>query len=348
MTTKRCKIHYRRLRREKGFFPAESLSATIAKALQQLGPDGRRIGANVRHRLASVPGNEDSQRVVNNHHADEISVFADLCIFSPGKLQAVLAMAAEEHQTLEEALEAFGVAEQAAPQGSEYLHGISYWLAIGDHVYHIAHSSLPSKALEEYLTWLLRDKAAVIAPDQFVELVSEFDRSQIGGDLGDIRSIEIGGFVPETMREAPVEPSRERVVDVEERATIGDRVARGFAAARRILEDMVGSVEAQRIIERVPPDAALEVRVNIGYRATKRRIEKEFMKNLASGLRNMADGEVRVRSKDGTVKGDDARLSADMGIRRISPLSNLLELEHAREQMIETHRRFLHDGKIQP
>ncbi len=110
---------------------------------------------------------------------------------------------------------------------------------------------------------------------------------------------------------------------------------------------MVGSVEAQRIIERVPPDASLEVRVNIGYRATKRRIEKEFMKNLASGLRNMADGEIRVRGKDGTIKGDDARLSADMGIRRINPASNLLDLEHAREQMRETHRRFLHDGKIQ-
>ena len=305
------------------------------------------IGNNVRHRLASVPGHEDSQRVVNDHHVDDVSVFGDLCLFSPGKMQAILAMATEEHQTLEQAIRAFSVAEQAAPQGAEYLHGMAYWLVVSDHVYFIAHPSLSTKALEEYLTWLLRDKASVILPDHFVMLDSEFDRSQFGDDLDDVKSIEVGGIVPETVRDQPIEEVRERVVDVEERGTIGDRVMRGFAAARRILDDMVGSVEAQRIIDQVPPDAALEVRVNIGYRSSKRRIEKEFMRNLASGLRNMPDGEVKVRSRNITSKGDDARLSADMGVRRINPASNLLELAHVREQMLETHRRFLHDGKIQ-
>ncbi|MCJ2080045.1 hypothetical protein [Methylobacterium sp. J-090] len=230
-------------------FPADPLSAAIARALIQRGPDGRAIGENVNHRLAGVPGNEDARRVVNDHHVDDVSVFGDLCLFSPGKMQAILATAAREHQSLEDVMRAFSVAEQAAPQGTEYLHGMAYWLAIGDHVYHIAHSSLPSKALEEYLTWLLRDCAGSIAPDHFVELVSEFDRSQIGGDLGDVKSIEVGGLIPETVRDTPPDEGRDRVVDVEERETIGDRLMRGFSAARRILDDMVGPVEAQKIID---------------------------------------------------------------------------------------------------
>jgi hypothetical protein len=34
-------------------------------------------------------------------------------------------------------LEAFDIAEVQAPSGYEYLHGVSYFLAIGDHFYQI-------------------------------------------------------------------------------------------------------------------------------------------------------------------------------------------------------------------
>lgn len=98
----------------------------------------------------------------------------------------------------------------------------------------------------------------------------------------------------------------------------------------------------------MPPEAALEVTVNIGYRARKRKFQKEFMSNLAAGLRNIPDGEIRVIGRDGEIKGDDARLSADMNIRKIRETSSLLDLEDALRQMKEVHRRFLHDGRIQP
>src|SRR6202035_1625523 len=118
--------------------------------------------------------------------------------------------------------------------------------------------------------------------------------------------------VPETVRDEP--PPADVLVEVEAHETIGDRVAQGFAKARNILVELLGPVEAGRIIESVPPEAALEVRVNIGYRARRRRFRKEFMANLAVGLRNLPDGEIRIRGRDGELRGDDARLSAEMNI----------------------------------
>jgi hypothetical protein len=70
------------------------------------------------------------------------------------------------------------------------------------------------------------------------------------------------------------------------------------------------------------------------------------MGNIAAGLRNAPDGELRIRGKNGLILGEDARLSMDMGINKMSETSGLLDLEHALKQMLEVHRRFLHDGKI--
>jgi hypothetical protein len=346
MATKRCKIHYRRLRRDNGQFPTSTLSDTIALALNKALSDGSKVGETVVNRITGVPRQEEYRRLLNHHHIGDHYVFGDMCLFLPGQLQALLKLTAEvEHKKLDDVLKEFAIAEQRAPDGTEYLHGMAYWLACGDHFYMIQHVSIPAKAMEEYLTWLLRDQSKVIGPQNFVELQFEFDRAQVGDDLGDVRSVEVGGFVPETLPKE-VSLSEDRVIDVEEKETIGDRILRGFAASKKILVDLLGEVGAQKIIDSMPPEAALEVRVNIAYRATKRKIGKDFMANLASGLRNIAEGEIRIRGKDGEIKGEDARLSQDMSVTKIRENSSLLDLEDALKQMLEVHRRFLYDGKI--
>ena len=143
-----------------------------------------------------------------------------------------------------------------------------------------------------------------------------------------------------------IELPRERIVEVDAKETIGDKLAKTFQSAWNILVDLLGDVEARKIVEFMPPEAALEVTVNIAYRAKKRKFEKEFMHNLAAGLRNIPDGEIRVRGKDGEIKGEDARLSYEMNVRKIRPESSLLDPEDALTQMKEVHRRFLHDGRI--
>ncbi|BCH18857.1 hypothetical protein [Mesorhizobium sp. L-2-11] len=346
MTAKRCKIHYRKLRRDNSQFPTETLSAKIRQALNTKKGNSR-IAESVKHRIADVPKAEGYQRFLNDFHETDEYVFGDICLFSPGEMQALLQLSADPaHPTLDEVMKAWAIAESKAPDGHEYLHGIAYWLAVGDHFYQIQHVTLQAKSMEEYLTWLLRDQAGVISAAQYVELQAEFDRDQVGGDLGDVKSVEIGGLVPETVRPALPAIATPQVVDVETHESLGEKIAAGWGKARKIIDDLLGPVEAEKLIESMPPDAALEVTVNIGYRATKRKFGKEFMGNLAAGLRNAPDGELRVRGRDGEIKGDDARLSADMTVRKMSDTSGLLDLEHALSQMLEVHRRFLHDGKI--
>lgn len=346
--SKRVKIQYRRLKRDNGAFPAETLSEKL-KASLRVQKDGVVIGESVRSRISAAPRADGYQRVLNNFHVDDNFVFGDLCLFSPGQMQALLQLSADpSHASLDEVLKAWTIAESKAPAGHEYLHGMAYWMAIGDHFYQIQHVALQTKASEEYLTWLLRDQTGVIGPDHYVELQAEFDRAQIGSDLGDVKSIEIGGLVPETVRPENAPQARGTSVDVITHGSLGEKIATGWGKAKNVIVELLGEVEAEKLLAQMPADAALEVTVNIGYRAKKRKFQKEFMKNLASGLRNAPDGELRVRGVDGEIKGDDARLSADMSVKKFSNESNLLDIPDVVEQILEVHRRFLHDGKITP
>src|SRR3569832_115855 len=354
MARKPCRIHYRRLIRDTGRFPAESLQDRIAAALYANAPDGTQIRSHVSHRITESLNQPGYQRALNNYSIGDTYVFGTTCLFSPGEMQALIRLAGDDEVLdLAALLEAFEISEQTAPVGHEYLHGISYWLATGDHFYQIQHVSIQTGAMEQYLTWFLRDRGGVIGPGHSVTLQSVFDRDQLGDD--DVNFIQVGGIVPETIRadvevggapQAQAQPAPE-VVEIEERERIGGGVL-GFSKSKQILEELYGDVRAQELIDSVPPEAALEVLVNIGFRAKRRRLRKQFMNDLAAGLRNLPDGEVTVRTRTGTAKGADARLYQDLSIEKASATSGLLVLDHARDQMLEAHRRFLHDGKIEP
>jgi hypothetical protein len=352
MTTKRVKIHYRRLIRADKSFPADLLSERIAAAMDTKLANGTRVRERVSNRVVPVVGSPGFERMLNTYHAGEDFVFGTVCLFSPGQLQALLKVAddAGEHPNLAEVLEQLEIAEAAAPKGHEYVHGMTYWMATGDHFYQIQHTALQSKAMEEYLTWLLREQTGAIGANQAVLLQWKFDRAQVGDD--ELTSIEVGGLMPETYHPPAPEPGAAtpgqgaQSEEVQTRETLGEKVASSFAKARQVLVDLIGEVETAKIIETMPPEASLDVRVNIGFRAKKRRLKREVMNNLETGLRNIADGEVIARGRNGEVRGEDARLSLDMGVKRISDTSSLLDPADALRQMQEVHRRFLHDGKL--
>lgn len=343
MPTKRCRVHYRRLRRDADQFPSMELSQAIATALAARGEDGT-IGSLPAARVCEVPASPEYRRLLLHSHVEPGNTFGTLCLFAPGQQQAFLQLAeAAEHGGLEDALRQWEIKERAAPRGHEYLHGLSYFLAIGDHFYQIQHVALQAKAAEEYFTWLLRDRTQTIAADKYVELKSVFDRSQVGGDL---TSIEVGGLVPETVVPDVSRAKAGSSFEVEERETLGEKAAQTFDKGKRILQELLGDVETDKIIRAVPDEAALEVRVNIGYRARRTKHRREVMESLEAGLRNIPDGEIRAKGPGGVILGDDARLSMDMGIKQLSATSGLLDLEHTRDRMLEVHRRFLDDDKL--
>lgn len=353
MSSKRCKIHYRKLSRKDGLFPkGKTLSTALAEALSHRTSEGRVID-KARLRITDSSKSAGQQWLINDIIVKDGYVFGDMCLFANGQMQALLKIAedtgqlsAPENPSLAEVMAALEIAEARAPTGHEYLNGISYWLAIGDHFYQIQHTSLQAKSVEEYFTWLMRDRTPVLNASQQVILEVKFDRGQIGEDLGEIKSVEIGGIVPETLRPPAEMPQKLVEREVETRSTIAEQVGARLQKAKNIIAELLGDVEAERLIASVPDEASLEVTVNIGYRAKKRKFNKEFMSNLANGLRNMPDGEVKIRGKDGEIRGDDARLSSDMSVKKVRPESSLLDLADVEAQLLEVHRRFMHDGKI--
>jgi hypothetical protein len=108
VSTRRCKIHYRRLRRDNGQFPAQkTLASAINEALEQR--SGRsKIGNRVENRVADVPRQENYKRLLNDFHFDGGTMFGDMCLFSPGQLQAFLKLSADEkHSSLDDILRTF-------------------------------------------------------------------------------------------------------------------------------------------------------------------------------------------------------------------------------------------------
>lgn len=344
--TRYATVHYRRLvRDDAGLVDGETLSDAICNALDKQHPDGGRYRDNWLHRLMPSLEDDVQRKVVNNVHTDAQTAFGDLCTFTPGDLQALIDATATSGTSTD-------IAETRAPSGNEYLKGIAYWLVVGDHCYVVQDVAVRTRALEEYLTWFLRD-TRIIGGAKTVTFQAELDVAAIGGDLDDVhlkgvQSIEIGGVMP---GDTPDRESSGRLGltrqqrFIEERKVVREGKAQ-FSAARKFLEDMLGSVEVARIVDEKPREAKLDIRVNIGYRAIRRRVDTSFMDDLAKGLRNMDDGEVRIRTKSGIIQGNDARLQTRMPFKPIRANGVLLDLDDVRTQLRKVHDRFLEDGKI--
>ena len=339
--TRRATVHYRRLVREHAAISdGVTLSRAIGEALDRRHPNGGSYRENWTCRLTPSPDDLDQRRLFNYVHTDAESAFGNLCAFTPGDLQALIDARALPGASA-------SLAESIAPGDNEYVKGIAYWLAVGDHCYVVQTSAVRAKALEEYLTWFLRDATQTIGSAGSIMLQGAFEAASVGGDLDDIQSVEIGGLAPQTVRDSDLDarlsPETER--EVEERRSLGARRA-PFERARRILDILLGTASAERILETVPDEASLDVMVSIGYRATRRQVDRATMSELATSLRNIEDGEIKVRAKSGKLHGNLVWLQEPMSFRCLRPNGNLLDLEHARAQLLEVHRRFLHDGKI--
>ena len=100
------------------------------------------------------------------------------------------------------------------------------------------------------------------------------------------------------------------------------------------------TVEVERLIAAVPEEAELRVQVNVSYRTSRRGVDRATLNELATSLRNIDDGEIAVKAKDGRRVGDEVWLQQPMTFQRVNDNGDLLDLEDTRRQLGEVHRRF--------
>ena len=327
--TRYATVHYRRLAAE-GDLPA-SLVDAITNALATVA-NGVQYRDDWQQRVEIMPTDPPQSRFMNNVHTDGPTAFGTLCAYTEAQMQALIDTSASAPNV--------NISDARPPQGNDYLHGIAYWLVIGDHCYIVQHPRVTSKTLEDYLTWLLR-KTSAIEDTHAIVLRSEFDIAAVGGDPDDVVDIEVGGLVPDTV----VGTDRMTEREIEERRSL-EEIKPPFSAAKRVIESVFGELGASRIMDDVPPGAALDVTVNIGYRSKRRSIDRSNLRNIGTQVRNLADGDVKIRGRNGTTHGNDARLHMKMPFKLIRENGSLLDLEDARSQLRKVHERFLEDGKI--
>ena len=332
--TRRITVHYRRLTRpDTGLLPGQSLADAVGQALLS-----NRYAPDWQSRVIHAPDNPDIRRFVNNSHVDIGSTFGDLCSFTRDEMQAVI-------NTGQVAIPSVNVADMKAPTGRDYLHGMAYWLLVGDHCYVIQHTAVRTKALESYLSRLLR-QANVLQPNQQITLQAAFGVDDTAADVGDVTGIEIGGIVPDLPDTVQPDPSMDgRAIEV--RRMLEERIP-SLPAGLSWLESLVGPTEVGRILSRIPTGAALKVTLQVGYIALKRNLSRRVMDDLAVAARNFDHGEVRIRGRKGRISGNEARLHTSVQVKLVRENGHLLEFRDVHEQLENVHARFLEEGRITP
>jgi hypothetical protein len=320
-------IHYRRLEDVTGAFGKQSLEAAIRKAMNQHLAGGK-ISEHWKHRAWLVPPSAEDTLLMNLHNDGGSYYFGDLTHYTKGYLQTLLSEA-EDTPSL-------AVEQQPPPKGKEYIHSMMYWFATKNHLLMIQSRSLGSKQLEEYFTWLLKDRSAIIGATGQVILQAKFDADDVGGDLKDISEIIVGGKTPLIARGPESKEPRE-VSKYKEIATRKPWRERALEVLRAVMNN---EADVRKLLESVPEGANLQVSVHIGYKA-KRTVSRAPMQQA---LRNLPEGEITAKGPGGRMTGKDIRLSH---LANVLKTGSLLDPKDVIRALREAHQYFVDNGKIE-
>jgi hypothetical protein len=340
-------VHYR-------FFKPQNRNASTLEALCRAALDsqdnGLTLWQRVIDRVFDLP-DVGSRKVVLNSVADLSSaVFGEMCLIQNDGLQALLELTAASVQTSNiTTAQIFHLQERKAPQNSQFIRGMVYWLSIGNHLFFVKTQSMTAEYLRQYLEWLLKSRTGALPSNATITLQAEFDRSQVQGDIGDIQSLKVSGSaVPLSVQAAAKagESSTKFTKTVRETARkIVDRSAI-FEQAVPIVEALLGARKTRSLVESLGPNEYLAVDASIRVRGRRTVESKERMQQLANELADLTDGKVLVEGKDGKISDEDAILRTRMPFNLPHEGSNFLEFNNVADQLQEVYTRFVKDGKI--
>jgi len=330
VTRKSITIHYRRLEDVTNAFRGVSLEQAIRRAMVEA-IDGTRLADQWKLRTWSLPPNGEDTIFTNIYQDDGDAFFGDLTQYTRGFMQTLFSQMGDAPM--------IPVEQQPPPAGKEYVHSMMYWLAIGNHMLLAQSRSLTAKHLEEYLSWLLRERTATIDSGH-VMLQAKFATEEAGGDLDDISKIVIGGTAaPASTPEAQAEAVAR---DVPVYREIGERRPWSDRAWDVVRAVMNNEADVEQLRNSIPEDADLQVSVHLGYRTHRRRMDRAPMQ-LA--LRNLPEGEIVAEGRHGRLTGKDLRLSYTA---RIEELGSLLDPNDVLRAMREAYAYFVENGRITP
>lgn len=280
-------------------------------------------------------------------------VFGDLIHFTKGHMQALFDANDENAAVVR-------VDQMGPPQQKEFVHSQMFWLAVGDHVFVLQSRSLDSSDLESYLSWLSIAQTAVLPMGTPIALAFAFDSQVVGEDLSNIRKITVGGAVhklPPAVVHVPASSSQttQQSASSSDTETEADgQVSKG--ELRKVLEALFSddAVKVDALLNRLPDEADLRVNVSIGFETNKRNLNREMLRDITVGLRNLPDADIQVEttntkvSRDGTIRlMNKCQIKMiKKSLNGIEQVGSLLDPSDVLTQMMKTFQDFLASGKI--
>jgi hypothetical protein len=338
-------VHYRRFDADEADLKGMTLEKLCRAALGVGDSSKETLWQRARDRVFDA-GGTDGRQILLNKVADLTSaVFGELCLMQQGGLQALLELKPSTVQLSDiTKAQVFNLGEQSAPIGSHFVRGMAYWLAIGNHVFLVKTHSMTTDHLQTYFSWLLKKCTATMAEEVTFALRAEFDKSQVVGDVGEIRSLRISGNAAPHM--AVTIPAGEGYKhEIKTSRKIADKVVQ-FAQAISIVEVLFGKPRADSLVESLGDNEYLSVDAAVKITGRRTAATKGKLREIANDLADMTDGKVQIEGKDGKISDGDAILRTRMPFSVPHEASNLLEFDNVADQLQEVYRRFVKDGKI--
>jgi hypothetical protein len=340
-------VHYRKYTPHPGSL--DTLEALCRKALGNVDSTGAALWQRVGDRFFEIP-DVASRKILLNKVADLASaVFGEMCLVQNDGLQALLELTtANVRLSNITTAEIFNLQDSTAPKNSQFIRGMVYWLCIGNHVFFVKTQSMTAEYLRQYIEWLLKAGPSAVPSSVTLKLQATFDRSQIGGDIGEIQSLRVSGSAVSMALKAAAEDKAPTTITKKVQRTarkIADRLVE-FQQAVPVLEALFGKSKADSLVDSLGPNEYLAVDASVKVRGRRTVESQDRMQELAGELADFTDGKVQIEGRDGKVSNEDAILRTKMPFDLPHEGSNFLDFENVSDQLQVVYSRFVADGKI--
>lgn len=336
-------VHYRRFDvSDPKLLGGKTLEALCREALNSENA-GLKLWSRPQDRVFDV-SDVDGRKIFLNKIADLSSaVFGEMCLAQSKDLQALLKMEASEVELSDiTTATVYDLNETAAPEGSQFIRGLAYWIAIGNHLLFVKTHSMTPELIRLYLDWLIKNRGSVADPSLSFSLNAEFDQTATADDIGEIRNLRVSGkSAPKIINFEGA--SEKRVVSTTRR--IADRFAE-MQQAVPIVEALFGKSRSDSLVESLGPEEYLAVEASVKVRGRRTEESRKKFQAIANDLADESDAKVQIEGKDGRIVDGDAILRTRMPFHLPHEGSNLLEFDNVADQLQEVYARFVKDGKI--
>lgn len=339
-------IHYRKFNRAATL--PDTLEQLVRNAMDTVVDGDIPIKSRYLARLNTIGSDNYFINTYSDGTGSTPLVFGDILHFTKGHLQALCS-------TADQAAASVPVEQMKAPEQREYVHSQMFWMIKGDHAFVVQSMSLRTAEFEQYLDWLLKNRTTQLPGNCPIILNARFDEAVVGGDLSDIQEIIVGGIAT-----APATVPDDELVEQASEVTHHGQIDTGRATERStayaVLRELLGGdANVDTLMRAVPADAELNVQVHIGYKTKKRKVDRVALQQLETGLRNLPDSQLQIKSKGARVDVDgNIRLHHNASIRLIKTqdgdnqiVSSLLDPADVLRAMVEAYSTFVANGKIQ-